>query len=193
MKLIGTSGTNGSGKDTVGEIIAEVTGYLFISVSDLLRIELRKRGEEVTRENLRALSAEWRREYGLGVLVDKAMELAAESGRQGVIASPMRNVGEAQHLKDVGGTLLWIDADEHLRYERVTAGNRGRAGEDNKTFEQFLAEQEAEMHPSDPNDPAVLNIAGVKALADVFIQNDGDDLEQLKQHVIFTLTEAGLL
>ena len=29
------------------------------------------------------------------------------------------------------------------------------------------------MYPSDPNDPAVLNMAGVKALADVTILNEG--------------------
>jgi dephospho-CoA kinase len=174
VKLIGTSGTNGSGKDTVGEMIAQKYHYLFVSVSDLLRIELRKRGQEVTRENLRALSAEWRREFGLGVLVDKAVELANESGYKGVIASPMRNVGEAQHVKDLGGTLIWIDADPRLRYERIQAANRGRAGEDNKTYEQFLAEEQAEMHPSDPNDPAVLNMSGVKALADRTILNESD-------------------
>lgn len=174
MKLIGTSGTNGSGKDTVGELIAQKYHYLFVSVSDLLRIELRKRGQEVTRENLRNLSAEWRREFGLGVLVDKAVELANESGYKGVIASPMRNVGEAQHVKDLGGTLIWIDADPRIRYERIKAANRGRAGEDDKSYEEFLAEEQVEMHPSDPNDPAVLNMSGVKALADITIVNEGD-------------------
>lgn len=174
MKLIGISGTNGSGKDTAGELLAEQYGYLFVSVSDLLRVELRKRGLEVTRENLRALSAEWRREFGLGVLVDKAIELAEKSGHTGVVASPMRNVGEAQHLKDRGGTLVWIDANQHLRYGRIQNANRGRAGEDNKTFEEFQAEELAEMHPSNPDDPAVLNMAGVKALADVAILNESD-------------------
>jgi len=184
MKIIGTSGTNGSGKDTVGEIIAERYNFLFISVSDLLRIECRRRGLEVSRENLRAISAEWRREFGLGVLVDKAVELAENSEKHydGVVASPMRNVGEAQHLKDIGGTLVWIDADPRIRYERIQAGNRGRAGEDNKTYEEFLAEEEAEMHPSDPNDPSLLNGAGVKALADVTIMNESD-LETLQKNI----------
>ncbi|MEJ0072722.1 MAG: AAA family ATPase [Candidatus Saccharibacteria bacterium] len=62
MKLIGLSGTNGSGKDTVGSMIAEKYNYLFISVSDLLRAELRRRGLLIIRENTRELSAEWRRE-----------------------------------------------------------------------------------------------------------------------------------
>jgi cytidylate kinase len=174
VKLIGLSGTNGSGKDTAGEIVAEKYGYLFVSVSDLLRVELRARGIPVERQHLRKLSAEWRREFGLGVLVDKAVELAEKSGYPGVVASPMRNVGEAQHLKDLGGTLVWVDADQAMRYQRVRSTHRGRPGEDDKTFEQFCAEEQAEMYPSDPNDPAVLNMAGVRALADITIVNESD-------------------
>jgi len=176
VKIIGLSGTNGSGKDTVGLLIAEKYHYLFISVSDLLREECRRRGLEVARENLRAISAEWRREFGLGVLVDKAVEFAENAPEKydGVIASPMRNVGEAQRLKDLGGTLIWVDANPKLRYERIQSADRGRAGEDDKTYEEFLAEEAAEMRPADPNDPSLLNGAGVKALADVTIINEAD-------------------
>jgi len=148
----------------------------------LLRIELRARNIPVERQHLRELSAEWRREFGLGVLVDKAVELAEKSGYPGVVASPMRNVGEAQHLKDLGGTLVWVDADRRLRYERIRETHRGRPGEDDKTFEQFCAEEQAEMYPSDPNDPAVLNMAGVRALADVTVVNESD-LNTLRQGV----------
>ena len=68
MKIIGLSGTNGSGKDTVGHMLTERHGYLFVSLTDMLRKEAKKRGEEPSREVLRTISAEWRRESGLGVL-----------------------------------------------------------------------------------------------------------------------------
>ena len=180
MKLIGIAGTNGSGKDTVGHMLAERHNYLFVSVSDLLRDEARKRNLPVTREVLRAISAEWRREFGLGVLVDRAVKLFESYGDKyaGVVACPMRNTGEAQHLKDLGGTLIWVDADPHVRYERIKNGNRGRAGEDDKTFEQFLAEEAAEMKRS--GDDATLNVGDVKNLADVFLDNNSNDIETFK-------------
>ena len=72
MNLIGIAGTNGSGKDTLGQILADKYGYSFISVTDILRDELRSRNLPLSRKYMRELSAEWRRESGLGVLVDRS-------------------------------------------------------------------------------------------------------------------------
>jgi dephospho-CoA kinase len=180
MKIIGIGGTNGSGKDTLGEILANDYGYLNVSVSDFLREEAKKRGLPIEREVLRTISAEWRRDYGLGVLVDKAVELFKKTGGnyKGLIAIPMRNPGEARHLKELGGSLVWVDADPKIRYQRIYS--RQRSAEDQKTFEQFLAEEHAEMDHHGGDD-ATLNMAGVKALADIFINNDSNDIEQFKQ------------
>ena len=190
MKLIGLSGTNGAGKDSVGQLIAQEMNYLFVSVSDLLREEARQRGLPVTREVLRTISAEWRRQFGLGVLVDRAIEYCKSRTERydGVVACPMRNTGEAQHLKDLGGLLVWIDADPRVRYDRIRRVNRGRAGEDNKTYEEFLAEEAAEMTPS--GDSATLNMAGVKKLADKTLQNNGDDLDDLRRAVLTLLRSS---
>lgn len=176
MKLIGIAGTNGSGKDTVGHILAEKHGWLFVSVSDLLRDECRARGLEIARENLRAISAEWRRAGGLGVLVDKAVaaydNVGGEGKYSGLVLASLRNPGEADRIHELGGTVVWVDADPRLRYDRIQSANRGRGSEDSKTFDEFLAEQEAEMHHS--GDEATLNLAGVKALADTEIFNESN-------------------
>lgn len=178
-KIIGIAGTNGSGKDSLGEILADDWGYMFVSVADFLRDEAKKRGLPIEREVLRTISAEWRRKYGLGVLVDRAVEMYKQSQDQyeGLVISPMRNVGEADRLKEVGGTLVWIDADPKIRYGRIT--NRARSAEDKKTYAQFLAEEKIEMKPS--GDEATLSLSDVKKRADIFIQNNVKSLEDFRQ------------
>ena len=169
----------------MGHILAGKHGWLFISVTDMLREECAARGLEISRENLRTISAEWRRAGGLGVLVDKAMAVFDGQGGdtvyRGLVVASLRNPGEADRIHELGGTVVWVDADPRLRYDRIQSANRGRGAEDTKTFEEFLAEQEAEMKHS--GDEATLNMAGVKALADTEIFNESD-LATLEQAVI---------
>ena len=178
MKLYGIAGTNGAGKDSVGEMLAERHGFLMVSVSDLLREEARKRNQPIEREVLRTISAEWRREFGLGVLVDRAVDLfnVSPATYAGLVAIPMRNVGEAERIHELGGSLIWVDADQKTRYNRIFS--RQRSDEDKKTFEQFQAEEKDEMHRS--GDEATLDMAGVKKICDTFLVNDGNDIEAFK-------------
>lgn len=180
MKLIGIAGTNGAGKDSVGQLLADKHGWLFVSVTDMLREECRRRGLPVNRENLRMISAEWRRAGGLGVLIDKAVDVfnGQDESYQGLAIASLRNPGEVDRVHELGGKVIWIDADPRMRYDRIQSANRGRGAEDTKTFEEFLVEQEAEMQSS--GDEATLNMSGVKTKADKIILNESDprDLER---------------
>jgi len=185
LQVIGLAGTNGSGKDTVGHMLADHYGYLFISVTDLLRGEAKRRGQSPAREVLRTISAEWRRELGLGVLIDKAVAEydTVRDQYKGVVMASLRNPGEADRVHEMGGTVVWIDADPKIRYERIqaNAASRGRAEEDDKTYEQFLAEEEVEMHAS--GDAATLDMAAVKEKSDIFVDNGHETLEELEKHL----------
>lgn len=191
MQIIGLSGTNGSGKDTIAHMLVERHNFLFISGSDMLREEARMRGQEPTREILRTISAEWRRESGhLGVLIDKAIELyeqVKDAYPGGVVIASLRNPGEADRIHELDGVVVWADADQKVRYDRITthAAERGRAGEDNRTFEQFQADEAAEMTTS--GDAATLNMSAVKERADIFIRNDGNDIEAFKDEAELAL------
>lgn len=180
--VIGVAGTNGAGKDTIGHLLAEHHNYLFISVTDLLRAEAKRRGLQAEREVTREISAEWRRELGLGVLIDKAVAEFETVRDQyaGLVVSSVRNPGEADRIHELGGTMVWIDANPQIRYQRIQAADRGRAASDNKTYEEFLAEEEAEMHSS--GDAATLNMSAVKELCDLFPDN-GTDLATFKKDV----------
>lgn len=186
MKIIGIGGTNGSGKDSLGEILVKEHGFLFVSGSDILRAELEKRKLPIERENLRSLSAEWRRKYGHSVLIDQAFKLFElnEANYKGLAVSSLRNPGEADKIHNLEGKVVWLDADPKLRYQRIYS--RQRSAEDQKTFEQFLAEEQAEMDHHG-GDEATLNMAAVKAKADIFITNDTNDIEKFKQTAKKTL------
>lgn len=182
-KIIGVSGPNGAGKDEVGKLLAEHHGYLFVSVSQLLRDEATRRGQPLERKYLSAISAEWRRQHGLGVLVMQAVAQfeAAEPGRyKGVVMASLRNSAEADKIHELGGTMLWVDADPKVRFERIQA--RGRT-EDNKTYEEFLAEEAAEMYARPDADEAELNAMAIKERADAVVMNE-TSLDELHDQLI---------
>jgi shikimate kinase len=178
--IIGLAGTNGAGKDSVGAILSEQYGYWFFSLTELFREECRRRGIDVTRAHTRMISIEWRRQSGPATLIDRSLEAynlaGGDTKYKGCVFSSLRNPFEADRIHELGGVVVWIDAEPRVRYDRIqtNAANRGRAGEDNKTFEQFLQEEQDEMHPPVAADHAVLNTAAVKERADVFIMNEAD-------------------
>ncbi|MGF7229148.1 MAG: AAA family ATPase [Candidatus Saccharibacteria bacterium] len=187
VKIIGIAGTNGSGKDAVGQLLAEHCNYLFISVTDIMREELTRRSLPSERENMRALSAEWRREFGLSVLVDRAVETFNQTGDRyaGVVMASLRNPYEADRVHELGGTMVWMDADPKIRYDRVQNSKRAGRIDDHKTFAQFTSEEMAEMHGT--GDAASLNMLAVKERSDHVVVNDSSDLAKLEAAIIQTL------
>jgi len=187
MKIIGIGGTNGSGKDTLSQLLADDYGWFFVSVShDLIIPELKKRGLPLERENMAALTAEWNREISQGAVIDKAVEKFRQetaSKFTGLVISSIRHPWEVDRIHQLGGKIVWLDADPKLRYERIFS--RGHGDKDQKTLEQFLAEEESEKHHS--GDKATLNWQAVKDRADIFLTNDSNDVEAFKQKAQQTL------
>jgi dephospho-CoA kinase len=176
FKIIGIGGTNGSGKDSLGQMLAERRGWLFVPATDILRNELKKRAQPIERVNLRNLGNEWRKQFGAGILIDKSVELFNEADYKGLAIASIRSVGEAERVHELGGKLIWVDADPKIRYERINS--RNRSTEDTKSFEKFNEEENIEMFGGE--DKEKLNMAGVKAKADIFLENNGNDIEKFK-------------
>lgn len=191
MIIFGLGGTNGSGKDTVAKMLEEY-GLLNVSATDLLVAELNQRGLPIDRKHKSALSAEWRRESGMGVIVDKAYEFykSREGDYKGFVVGSLRHPGEPDKIHELGGKQIWVDADPKIRYDRIQTNLHERTGThaSEGTFEQFLAEEEREMHPE--GDAATLNMAGVKERADIFLENNGNNLEAFKEQAKKALSLA---
>lgn len=186
VSIIGISGTNGAGKDAVGQILVKEYNFYFISVTDLLRSEAKRLGFSIDRSTCSQISSEWRRQYGLAVLIDKAMEQYQNLSQQynGVVISSLRNPAEADQIHRLNGIVLWIDADLELRYKRLQKNlhQRARQVNDDKTFQEFMEEEQAEMINT-TSDPARLNTLAVKAKSDFFIDNNSYNINDLVKSV----------
>lgn len=184
-EIIGLAGTNGAGKDTLGDLRFARHNARKVSLSDILRVEADERGLSHERANLSAISTELSAKLGAGALSTMTILNFQETrgeNESGLSIVSIRRPDEGRAIQDAGGALFWIDADRELRYQRVVAGNRGRI-DDVVTFEEFCAQEDKEMHPRN-DDPFALNMAGVRDIADVHISNEFDSREAFEKSLI---------
>ncbi len=188
MKLIGIGGTNGSGKDTLGEILQDKYGWKFISLTDVLRDIARQRGLSISRENLRQISAELREEHSTGVMIDLVVDTykKLDQNYKGLVTASLRNAGEVDRVHELGGRVIWIDADPKLRYQRIVSRSRS---DDTVSFEEFIRQEQIEMHGA--KNEFELRSADVKEASDISIENDLG-YQELVEKVDVLAEELGL-
>jgi len=131
------SGPIASGKGEVTNVIRNVYGSSNVSVfvlSDLLRAEAKRRNLDVTRENLKIIGDEWRKQMGAGVLGKKIIPLVSKLSQQNriVVIDSVRLYAEADVMRNVFTSILFlfVEADEQIRAQRVLL----RARSDDKTI-----------------------------------------------------------
>lgn len=180
--IIGITGTDGAGKGTVVDYLVEKKGFVHYAARELWIDEIRRRGLEVQRENMRIVANSLRKEHGNDFLVTAYVARMKEEGVENAIIESIRTTAETEALKAGGGVLLAVDADQHLRYDRIV----GRASEsDAVIFEQFAAQEALEMNDPDPNG---MQKAAVMAMADYTILNNGT-LKELHSRIEETLSK----
>lgn len=187
-EIIGIAGTNASGKDTLAHLRADISGCHHVTVSDILRRHLISRGIPLERKNLSDLSRQWRSETGdYGVLVTRTIAAyigeKALMGFSGLSVVSLRHPQEAERIKEHDGTVIWVDADPMQRYTRIQQNDRMRI-DDNKTYEEFIVEENQDMNPGDDPDPARVNMGAVRDLADIHITNNFSKLRDYQNYLI---------
>jgi dephospho-CoA kinase len=161
-RLIGLTGTNGAGKGEAAAFFI-TRGYAYFSLSDILRDELRDRGEPVTRDNLIRTGNALRERFGPDVLARRAM---AKISCPAVIDS-IRNTHEVAFLRrQEGFVLLAIDAPLAVRFARVGARGRDESAAD---LESFRKKEDQER----VGGATAQQLAACMAAADRLILNDG--------------------
>ena len=175
--IIGLTGKNAAGKGTVADILSKKE-FVYHSLSDSLRDELKLLGKEVTRDNLIEIGNKLRKEGGPGVLADK-MRLKLGSDKNHIVDS-IRNPFEVNSLREDFSSntfiLISVDADARLRYDRLCS--RGRIG-DSDSWESFVNQEKQEENNDDPNKQ---QLSKTMNMADYSIDNSGS-LESLEKQV----------
>lgn len=173
-EIIGLSGRNCAGKDTLAEYLVAEFGYTHISTGDILRAEAMELYGNTERETLQKLGPAYKTEHGAGIFVDLALEKPRP-----VIISGIRSMGELKAIKKAGGTMVFVDADPKLRYERLK--KRARDAEANKSFEEFMELDEKEKNAG-PTD-ADYRVDEIKEKADIHLDNSGKIEKYLNQAI----------
>jgi len=170
--IIGISGRNGAGK---GEVVSFLESRSFhpCSLSDVIRERLRAEGVEESRERMIEAGNAIRREYGPGGLAVLLCE-GLPRDRNAVVDS-IRHPAEVEVLRARSDRfqLLWVEAEESTRFERMRA--RQRPG-DPASPEALRALEARELGSADP---AAQQLLAVREQADQIVHNDGS-LEELR-------------
>ena len=191
MKIIGLAGTFASGKDTVGELLADKHGFMHVSTGDMLRAEKKKKfgdSPEALLVRNDPFAMKLREERGPGVLVELAYDEYKKQEKEfpgGLVASGIRSIGEAEMIHKLGGMLIFVDADAQIRYDRAFSRKR----DDNDVTVTFKEFQESEKAESDnpQKQKTAIDIPEMKKMANLVIMNNGNSIPAFVKHVEETL------
>jgi dCMP deaminase len=172
--IIGITGKNGSGKTEVSEYLKS-RGFQYHSLSDAIRQEIRKRGQQSTREVLIEVGNELREKFSPGILAERV--LAQLESNQNYVIDSIRNPQEVDVLRSRSDfTLLALEAEQATRFERSRKRGRENAAQ---TLQQFIEEEAREL---DSDNPASQQLNATRQKADLVLTNDGT-LEELHRRL----------
>lgn len=176
MIVVAVTGLPGSGKSLVAQVIAEYLKLPLISMGDLVREEVKRRGLELTPWNLEVVAIELRRERGSSVVAQMLLEEVKRRGlsSEGLVVDGVRSLEEVKVLSSLGRVcVVGVFAPPRLRFERLL--KRGRVG-DVKSLEEFKMRDWYNLN---------YGIGNLLALADYMIVNDStpEDLARASRAV----------
>lgn len=177
--VIGLTGPNASGKGEAATYIKS-KGFIYHSLSDILREEAKKQGIEPLRENLIKLGNDLRRKNGPSFLADRL--ISRLSKKEDYIVDSIRNPVEVEALRKIDDfILIGIDAPLEKRFERGL--KRKRPG-DAKTLKDFIEKEEKENNKNLENQ----QLKTCLKMADITIVNDSS-IKELYKKIDETLKE----
>lgn len=172
--IILIAGLPGAGKSVFSDI-AKSMNIPVVVLGDIVRDEVRRRGLEITLENVLAVAQELREKLGKEALAVLAIDKIKHHLRHScvVVVDGVRSPEEVQYIKryvDAEVLTIAIHASPKTRFARLRS--RGRTG-DPRHWEEFTKRDVQELS---------WGIGNVIALADIIIVNEGS-IEEFKKNV----------
>jgi dephospho-CoA kinase len=184
VKIIGTIGQNGSGKDEVLIYLRTKHGVPFLSTGDMVREIASGEGLEPTRDNLGKISDRYFHEFGKGYFVRLLADKIQHTGWKIAGISGIRSLNDVSILKGIFGRdfiLIHVYiSDPHVRYTRMTRRHEER---DPHSYEELLRQDKAEEE--------LFSTKEAERLADYSINNDGT-LYDLHREIDRLVSDRGL-
>ena len=166
MKVIGTVGALGSGKDEVLKYLKSQYNMPYLSTGDMVRKLASEQGLETTRENLDAISRRYFAEQGKGCFVRLAGQEIIKLGWSSAGISGVRSPDDVAVLKEMfrdDFILVSIEVtDMRTRYLRVCMRREER---DPSNFNHFQEQ--------DSREEEIFGLSRTLEMADHRLNNDG--------------------
>jgi len=164
--LIGTTGMPGAGKDTVREVIQKL-GFQVIVMGDEVRSEAKRRGLDITPENLGKIMLEMRRVEGPAAIAKRCIQKIKSMDSPFILIDGIRSLHEVEEFRRIfpDFKVLAIHASPKTRFKRLL--RRGRE-DDPKSWEDFMKRDMRELS---------VGLGNVIATADYMLVNEGTKVE----------------
>lgn len=170
--IIGFIGKLACGKGTIAKYCQEKYSAKTFRFSTMLRDVLDRLYVEKSRENLQDVSLILRQRFGQDLMSRVIAEDVNKDSNKLIIVDGVRRPSDITYLeKNPNFYLVYVTADSKMRWERLVKRNEN-AGDDKKTYEQFLQDEKAE---------AETQIEGLGQKAKYTIDNSGSFEELYKQ------------
>ena len=142
--VLGFVGDLAAGKGTIAKYLTEKHGTNSYRFSTMLRDMLDRIYVDKSRENLQNLSTFLRQNFGQDVMSRVIAEDVARDPKELVVVEGVRRPTDITYLeKNPGFHLIYITADPKIRWQRLVA-RKENPGDDTKTFDEFLKDEQAE-------------------------------------------------
>lgn len=163
MILIAVTGLPGSGKSIVARMLAEELGFYLVSMGDLVREEVARRGLELTPANIEIIATKLREEKGPDAVARLLLEKLRDrvAGHPGIVIDGVRSIEEVRVLESLGKVcVVGVHSSPRTRLERLL--KRGRVG-DVRDIKEFMMRDLYNLS---------YGVGNLLALADYMIVND---------------------